>query len=273
MSNKRLLKLAANPEVAKQDEEDLESLLGDEDVEEEEEEAAPFEEEFADMRKSQAETSRILLSLTRSVSALFKHVMAKEEEEEILPEATTSTPDSPEDVMVKQESATESEFSPYGSSDLGEPDVPEETETDPALEGAAKENADTDPGLVSLAKKGGKSKVEKDDASSNFGEKDSDLPGNPAVTPDTKDWPADQTVIPHSDLAPTLQKLLKRVNAMQKVMVAKGLIKKAQPRGIGVRTDDAQPDLPELEEQARGMTFQELNRMRSQCGDLPRGIV
>jgi len=264
---RKLLKLAENPVAKQEEEEDLDSLLG-EDEEVEEEEAPDFEEELAVMRKAQAETSKILLSLTRSVSAIAKHVMAKdEEEEEFLPD--TETPDlESEDVMDKQEPAYS------GTSDQGEPDVPEDTETDPAIEGAGTENAEGDPGLVSLAtKKVRKSKVKKDDASSNFGEKDSDVPGNPAVTPDTKDWPADQTVLPHSDLAPTLQKLQKQLAQMQKAMVAGGLIKKAQPRGIGVRTEEPQPELPKLEEQARGMTFRELNRMRSECGDLPSGVV
>lgn len=263
MSDKqRLLKLADNP-VAKQDEEDLEDLLGDE---EEEEEAPSLEEEVAEMRKSQAEQAKIMLSLTRSLSAVVKHVMAKDEDEEVVPEVTPE-PAEDEDVMEKQEPAY------GGTSDQGEPDVAEDTETDPALEGAAKERAEEDPGLVSLAKKGGKSKVSKDDASSNFGEKDSDVPGNPAVTPDTKDWPADQTVIPHSDLAPTLQKMQEEIKGLHKAMVAGGLIKKAQPRGVGVRTEEPQPDLQKLEERARGMSFQELNRMRAECGDLPRGIV
>jgi len=272
MSNKRrLLKLADNP-VAKQDEpEDLDELL--EEPEEEEEEPS-VEELIADMRKSQAETARIMLSLTRSLSAVVKHVMALQSDEgEDALEATTSTPDSENDVMEKQESATESEFTPYGESDLGEPETGADTEEEPAVPAAESERAESDPGLVSLQRKSRKSVVRKDDASSNFGEKDSDVPGNPAVTPDTKDWPEDQTVIPHSDLAPTLQKLQKENREMREAMVAAGFIKKAQPRGVGARTGDPEPDLQKLEERARGMSFQELNRMRSQCGDLPTGIV
>lgn len=270
MSDKRrLLKLADNP-VAKQDDaEDLDELL--EEPEEEEEESV--EELIADMRKSQTAQAKILLSLTRSMSAVVKHVMALQSDED-LPEATTSTPDSENDVMEKQESATESEFTPYGESDLGEPETGADTEEEPAIPAAESERAESDPGLVSLQKKSAKkSQVKKDDASSNFGEKDSDVPGNPAVTPDTKDWPEDQTVIPHSDLAPTLQKLLKENKEMRDAMVAGGLIKKAQPRGVGKRTEEPQPDLPAMEERARGMTFQELNHWRAECGDLPAGIA
>ena len=80
-------------------------------------------------------------------------------------------------------------------------------------------------------------------------------------------------MLPHSDLAPALQKLQKQLAQMHTAMVRGGLIKKAAARGIGVRTEDPQPDLNKLEERARGMSFQELNRMRSQCGELPTGVV
>lgn len=266
MSNKRLLKLAENP-VAEEDDDDLESLLGDESDEEDE---PSLKEEIAEMRKSQTETAKIMLSLTRSLSAIAKHVMAlqsSDEEEEL--EATTSTPDSEEDVMEKGESATESDFSPYGSSDLGEPDEGV-TET-PAMSAASSERAASDPGLVSLkAKSSQKSVVRKDDSSSNFGQKDSDIPGNPPVTPDTKDWPADQSVIPHSGLSPTLKKEIAEIRA---ALVSAGIIKKAQSPTPGVRTEEKALDLQALEDRARNMTHRELNHWRIACGELPAGIV
>lgn len=266
MSKQRLLRLAENP-VAEEDDEDLESLLGDEDDEEDE---ASLKEEIAEMRKSQGEQAKIMLSLTRSLSAIAKHVMAlqsdDDEEEEL--EATPGTPDSEEDVMEKGESAAESDFSPYGDADLGEPDEGE-PEMD-ARSAASSDRAETDPGLVSLQKKSRKSVVRKDDSSSNFGKKDSDIPGNPPVTPDTKDWPADQTVIPHSGLGPTLKKELAEIRA---ALVGAGIIKKSMSPHPGVRTEEPAPDIQKLEERARDMSFQELNRWRAQCGDLPAGIA
>lgn len=280
MSDKRrLLKLSDNPVAADDDDtEDLESLLGDE---EDEEEEPSVEEQLAEMRKSQGFQAKIMLSLTRSMSALAKHVMAlQSDEDEDEFEATTSTPDSEEDVMEKQESATESSFSPYGSSDMGEPETLHggDTSEKDALSAASEERAESDPGLVSLQRKGGsrktsKSKVSKDDASSNFGQKDSDIPGNPPVTPDTKDWPVDQTVIPHSGLSPSLQKLQKQVSELTESLAAAGIIKKAQSRGVGTRVGEPQPDLQAMEERARGMSFKELNRWRTESGEIPAGIV
>jgi hypothetical protein len=117
------------------------------------------------------------------------------------------------------------------------------------------------------------SNVSEDDASSNFGEKDSDVPGNPPVTPDTKDWPADQTIIPKSKLGPTLKKLLADNAEMRSALVSAGIIKKAVAPTVGKTTQGTEPDLGELEDRARSMSFKELNQFRVAVGDLPDSIV
>ena len=115
--------------------------------------------------------------------------------------------------------------------------------------------------------------MSKDDASSNFGEKDSDVPGNPPITPDTKDWAADQTIIPKSKLGPTLKKLLSDNAEMRSALVSAGIIKKAAGPTVGKTTKESEPDLGDLEDRARSMSFKELNQFRVAVGDLPDSIV
>jgi len=258
MANKRLLRLADNPES--DDEESLESLLSDED-EEDEDSPEALESKVSSLSKSVREQATLLLDLTRSMSALTKHVMAldSDESEEESEEEFPPEDDDSEEVELG-ESASESDFSPYGSSDLGSPESYSGSESD----------TKNVPGLVSMARK---TKVSKDDASSNFGEKDSDVPGNPPITPDTKDWPADQTIIPKSKLGPTLTKLLKETAEIRSALVSAGLIKKAAAPTVGKTTPEAQPDLGDLESRARSMSFKELNQFRVAVGDLPDSII
>jgi hypothetical protein len=252
--NKRLLRLADNPEG--DDEESLESLLSEDEGDDDEDSAESLETKVSSLSKALREQATLMLDLTRSMSALTKHVMALDSDEDS--EEDEEAPE--EDEFELGESATESDFSPYGDSDLGSPESYSGSE----------EDTKNVPGLVSMARK---AKVDKDDASSNFGEKDSDVPGNPPITPDTKDWPADATIIPKSKMGPTLKKLFDENAEIKAALVSAGIIKKAVGPTVGKTPSEPTPDLGELEDRARGMSFQEINRFRVAVGDLPDSII
>ncbi len=114
----------------------------------------------------------------------------------------------------------------------------------------------------------------KDDKWSNFGDKDSNIPGNEAVTPDTKDWPQDQTVVPGSDMAPSgvkgISKALNipadQASKVLKALVDGGIIKKAKPVTVGTGSTGDGVDVEDLEQRARDTGFRDLNRMREAGG-------
>jgi len=257
MANKRLLRLADNPEG--DDEESLESLLSEEPEDEDEDAAESLETQVSSLSKAVREQATLLLDITKSMSALVKHVMALDSDEDSEDEEEELLPPEDEDVELG-ESASESDFSPYGSTDLGSPESYSGSESD----------TKNVPGLVSMARK---TKVSKDDASSNFGEKDGDVPGNPPITPDTKDWAADATIIPKSKMGPTLKKLFDDMGEIKGALVSAGIIKKAAAPTVGKTPATPEPDLGAMEDRVRNMSFQEINRFRAAVGDLPDSII
>lgn len=122
--------------------------------------------------------------------------------------------------------------------------------------------------------------IKKDDKWSNFGDKDSDIPMNAPVTPDTKDWDEDFSIVPGSGNAPTSVKGIGSVaktleglgvdrGKIDKLFEGAGFIRKAQAPTVGAGAQGDKPQsIEEIESVYRGYSFQQLNQFRTEVGDL-----
>lgn len=120
--------------------------------------------------------------------------------------------------------------------------------------------------------------VSKDDSSSNFGEKDSDIAGNRKLDPDNKDKSADEYLIQGGPSAgqgvnKALLKAIARevVSELSKSKVAKSA--EAPHVGNSQIAKGETVDFNALQESAVKLSFKDLNRMRVEAGDLPAGIL
>lgn len=175
-----------------------------------------------------------------------------------------------------------SDFEPYG----GELDRPErggeETEQDEPedIPGVSHEG-DLSKGRVNRSRVN-RSRVSKDDASSNFGEKDNDIPGNRPLEPDKKDKEAGEYLIqggPGDGPGPISKGQARAIAQIVRGELAKAgvgpsaVAKSSDGPRIGTRGSKIDKgdavDMDALREQARGMSFSELNRIRVGVGDLP----
>ena len=123
-------------------------------------------------------------------------------------------------------------------------------------------------------------KVAKDDSSSNFGEKDSDIPGNRKLVPDDKEKSAEEVLIQGGPSAGySVNKA--QLNAIAKAVAAElrksTVAKSAQsPEVSNSQIAKAQPetfDVDALMQSAVKKSFGELNRERVKMGLLADGIL
>lgn len=214
-------------------------------------------------------------SMARSIAGLAKSVLTREDDDD---------DDDKEDKSVKKASTRKastrkastrkgvgSSFQPYGEgSDEGDPESqdPEETTmNEPGLQ---------DPKGSSEV---GKGSVKKDDDSGNFGEKDSDIPGNREAGIDDKDKPAEEYLIqgdPGDGPGPVSKAVTDDLDeAVSGVLARHGILRKAIAPATGnsaVETGE-QPDIDVLFDKAREMSFGDLNRIRVEAGELPRALL
>jgi len=273
-----------------EEEDDLADLLG-----EEEEPMAPPEEdsglalaqELESLYKALDDRDAMTVQLAKAVRTLAKRVIALEDDDD--DESDDDKEDKAEGAERKVElEAPEADMPVGGTQDLGE-DVQQGGEAmEPGLtagqpQGIAQkakiatalEKANVHPDII--AKTTGL--IRKDDKWSNFGEKDSDIPANAPVTPDTKDWDEDFEIVPGSGQAPASVKGIGSVHkaltdrgvdaaVVDKMFADQGIIRKARPVTIGGLNPSEPQTVDNLEEAARGMTFGALNHMRVDMGDL-----
>lgn len=260
------------------DEEPEEDEMPDEHMDDESEVALAAE--VDNLYKALDQRDTMILQLAKATRTLAKRVMALEDEDEDEDESSTD--------RKVDEQAPESDFAVGGDDDLGAPEAYQdgESETPGLTEGQPQGIAQKAFRIAkSLHAQGvpmsviGKATglVLKDDKWSNFGEKDADVPANAPVTPDTKDWADDFSVVPGSGQAPASVKGVGSVAKslgvseakVSKALAAAGFIKKSRSPSIGTPPQNAQAfDAEELAERARGLSFSELNRVRTGLGDL-----
>lgn len=118
--------------------------------------------------------------------------------------------------------------------------------------------------------------INKDDASSNFGEgPDKDITVNPPVNPEPKGRAVDDTMI--AKMAKDVDVLRKQVASL--VKTGGTVIAKADAPAVGATGADPvnrgsnSPDLEGIEKGAKGLSFKELAQMRIEFGDLPRSLI
>ena len=275
-------------EYEEEEEDDLADLLEEEpapDMEYEEEEPDDMMlAEVENLYKAVDERDDMILQLARGMQKLAKRVLVLEDDDE--DEDDKEDKAAPIAKVVRKE-APEGDFTVGGDDDLGdeiqhggETQVPGLTAGQP--QGIAQKAATVmkASGVTDevIAKATGL--IWKDDKWSNFGDKDSDIPMNAPVTPDTKDWDEDFSIVPGSGNAPANIKGIGSVaKALENLGVDKGEISKmfetagfirkaaAPTVGAGATADGAQP-IEKLEEQARGLTFGQLNAWRIETGNL-----
>jgi hypothetical protein len=256
------------------DEDDLSDLLddGDEDEEEggDEDEEGDEDEghgldlarEINNLYKALDDRDVMILDLAKSVRVLAKRQLAKESS--AFESANTPYGDGPSGGQVGGTEEMEAGLDADGDNPQGI--------AHKALAIAKSLNASgVDMGII--AKSTGL--ILKDDKWSNFGDKDSSVPGNEAVTPGTMDWPQDQTVVPGSGMAPSgvkgISKALnipeEQASKVLKALVDEGIIKKAMPVTVGTgATAGGDVDIGDLEQKARDTGWRDLNRMREAGG-------
>jgi len=235
------------------EDEEEEDLLGAEEEEEEDASSTGAGPELKSIYKALAQRDALVLDLAKAVRTLAKRVMAMESST-----ASGTT-------RHERKAAPTSDFTVGGTADLGS--------TEAYSEGTSQK-----PGLTPGEPQG----LAKDDRWSNFGEKDSDIPGNAPVTPDTKDWPGDQTVVdgrggglsgmsPHGvrGINKSFEELSAKVALLEKALEAAGVVVKAQPTTIGApAAAEGSISFEEAFEKAKSLSFRELNRLREQIGEL-----
>lgn len=227
------------------------------------------------MESAVVELAENQASMARSIAGLAKAVLTKgddsDDEDEGKEDKALRKGSGTHKAQARKGADVGSGFQPYGEgSDEGDPESQtseESTMNEPGLQ---------DPKGKSTVGKGG---VKKDDASGNFGEKDSDVPGNREAGIDEKDKPAEEYLIqggPGAGTGPVGKAVTEDLNkAVAGVLAEHGLIKKAvapAPGNSAIETGE-QPNMDDLFDQARGMSFGELNRIRVESGELPRTLI
>ena len=271
-----------------EEEDDLADLL-------EEEPAPEMEEPDDDMMLAEVnnlykaidERDDMILQLARGVQKLAKRILVLENDED-------ESDDDKEDkaappARLQRKEAPEGDFTVGGDDDLGEeiqqggdPQEPGLTAGNPQgiAQKAVIAKALAASGVSAEVIQKATGLVFKDDKWSNYGEKDSDIPANAPVTPDTKDWDEDFSIVPGSGNAPASVKGIGSVSkaleslgvdksAIDKLFESKGFIRKAAAPTVGAgATGDNPQSVDKLEEQARGLTFGQLNEWRIETGNL-----
>ncbi len=164
-----------------------------------------------------------------------------------------------------------SDFQPYGDTeDEGDPesqDPEESTMNEPGLQ---------DPKGATELKN---SAVKKDDASGNFGEKDNDIPGNREAGIDEKDKSAEEYLI-QGDTGDGPGPVSKAVNAeideaVSSVLAKHGILRKSRgPAPGNSQVETGSPvEIDGVFEQARSMSFRQLNKIREESGLIQRSLV
>jgi hypothetical protein len=232
----------------------------------------------------------MILQLARGTQKLAKRVLALEDTDD-----DDETEEEKEDKAIPpvgrkaQKDAPEGDFTVGGDDDMGDEIQPGPPAQTPGLtagqpQGIA-QKAEVAKALDTLgvdhaAITKATGLVFKDDKWSNFGDKDSDVPANAPVTPDTKDWDEDFSVVPGSGNAPASVKGIGSVakaleslgidkGQVDKLFEGVGIIRKAQSPTVGAgATGDGPQNIDNLEEKARGMSFGQLNQMRIDTGNL-----
>lgn len=239
------------------------------------------------MYKTLDERDGMILQLAKATQTLAKRVLALEDDDEDEDEESMEYKAAQAKKAAVKKEAPEGDFTVGGDDDLGD-EVQQGGETmTPGLtagqpQGIAQKAASVmkDAGAASelIAKATGL--IWKDDKWSNFGEKDSDIPMNAPVTPDTKDWDEDFSIVPGSGNAPAsvkgigsvakaLAKLGVDTGEVNKMFETAGFIRKAQAPTVGAgATGDAPKSIEDIEATYRGLSFQQLNQFRTEVGDL-----
>lgn len=281
-----------------EEEDDLADLL------EEEPPMPPVEEEEPDdmmlaeinnLYKAVDERDDMILQLARGMQKLAKRVLVLEDPDDDDEDSSKEDKAAPKVAKGQaaprkvQNEAPEGDFTVGGDDDLGDeiqqggdPQEPGLTAGNPQgiAQKAVIAKALHLAGVDSEVIKAQTGLVLKDDKWTNFGDKDSDIPANAPVTPDTKDWDEDFAIVPGSGNAPTSVKGIGSVSkslegmgidkgAIDKMFENAGFIRKAAAPtvGAGATADGAQP-IEKLEEQARGLSFGQLNNWRIETGNL-----
>ncbi len=267
------------------EEDDLADLLEEEPPVEEEPEEDMMLAEIQNLYKAQDDRDDMILQLARGVQKLAKRVLTLEADDD------DETEEEKEDKAVParqvKNEAPEGDFTVGGDDDMGDEIQPGPPAQTPGLtagqpQGIAQKAAavmkanNVDAAVIAKAT----GLIWKDDKWSNFGDKDNDVPANAPVTPDTKDWDEEFSVVPGSGNAPASVKGIGSVaksledigfdkSAVDKLFEGKGFIRKAAAPTVGAgATGDGPPTIDTLEERARGLTFNQLNHMRQEAGDL-----
>ena len=278
------------PQMDYEEDDDLADLLEEEPAPEEIVEEEPEDDmmlaEVNNLYKAIDDRDDMILQLARGVQKIAKRVLVLENDED---EDESEEKEDKALPRKAQKEAPEGDFTVGGDDDLGEeiqqggdPQEPGLTAGNPqgiaqkAVIAKALATAGVD--AAQIQKQTGL--VFKDDKWSNYGDKDSDIPANAPVTPDTKDWDEDFGIVPGSGNAPSSVKGIGSVSkslegmgidkgAIDKMFENAGFIRKAAAPtvGAGATADGAQP-IDELEEQARGLTFGQLNNWRIDTGNL-----
>lgn len=215
------------------------------------------------MENAVVELAENQASMARSIAGLAKAFLSKTDDDD--------DEDSKEDKSRTANKDAGSEFQPYGGTkDDGSPESKnseESTQNEPGLQ---------DPKGSSEV---GKAKTNKDDASGNYGEKDNDIPGNRQADVDEKDKPAEEYLIqggPGDGTGPVSKAVQTDLDtAVSSVLAKHGIIKKAVGPAPGNATVEtgAAPNMDDLFDQARGMSFSDLNNIRVASGELPRTLI
>ncbi len=268
-----------------EEEDDLADLLEEEpapEMEEEEPDDDMMLAEVNNLYKAIDERDDMILQLARGVQKLAKRVLVLENDEDESEEKEDKALP-----RMAQKEAPEGDFTVGGDDDLGEEIQQGGDAMEPGLtagqpQGIAQKaaavmkangvNADV------IAKATGL--VFKDDKWSNFGDKDSDIPANAPVTPDTKDWDEDFAVVPGSGNAPASVKGIGSVSKsleglgidrgqIDKLFESNGFIRKAAAPTVGAgATGNSPQSVEDVEEAYRGLSFQQINQHRTEVGNL-----
>ncbi len=215
------------------------------------------------MESAVVELAENQASMARSIAGLAKAVLSKADGED-------------DEKDSKEDKDATSEFQPYGGTkDDGSPESKNSEESTQNEAGLQDPKGTSE---VGKARTSG-AQTNKDDASGNFGEKDNDISGNRQADVDEKDKPAEEYLIqggPGDGVGPVSKAVQTELDsAVSSVLAKHGIIKKAVGPAPGNATVEtgAQPNMDDLFDQARGLSFSELNNIRVASGELPRTLI
>jgi hypothetical protein len=120
----------------------------------------------------------------------------------------------------------------------------------------------------------GKAKVSKDDSSSNFGEKDDDIPGNRQLVPDKKNKDAGEYLIQggsgDGQSAFSKAQLQAIANIFRSELRRASMVRKAEAPGVGTRDSKIEKgvDQDRMFDELKKRSFKEINALRVEIGDL-----